>query len=135
MESGNSRGEAAEVQLRRICPDWFAASLSIDIPDGWSHLIVRLCRDIASELATDATSFRIVQIKQKFAGLRFVYKAPDDDAWQRIAPLISKAEVQAARTCEICGSPGERSVDARGWHATLCETDRAQHRYELVGRF
>lgn len=34
--------------------------------------------------------------------------------------LIRVAEEQAAATCELCGEPGVRHSNGRGWIMTLC---------------
>lgn len=56
-----------------------------------------------------------VQIKEKFAGLRFYVEG----ATEEIYNYISFAESMSYRICEECGSPGKRYTD--GWHKTLCE--------------
>lgn len=63
----------------------------------------------------------IVQVKEKFGGLRFYYNGGTPE----IHGAVSMAEAMASRTCEVCGSPGER----RGgdWIQTLCDSHyRAQ---------
>lgn len=63
----------------------------------------------------------IVQVKEKFGGLRFYMDGGTDE--HRIA--VGFAEAMAARTCEVCGSPGERSDG--GWIKTLCPEHAKQH--------
>jgi hypothetical protein len=57
----------------------------------------------------------IMQIKEKFGGLRFYINGGD----AAVENHIQFAEAMAGRTCEICGSPGEPRND--GWVKTLCE--------------
>lgn len=56
----------------------------------------------------------IVQVKEKFGGLRFYIDGGTHD--HNIA--IGFAEYMAARTCEVCGAPGE-SINS-DWIRTLC---------------
>lgn len=56
-----------------------------------------------------------VQVKEKFAGLRFYVNGATNEIYN----YINFAESMSYRTCEICGSPGKRYTD--GWHKTLCD--------------
>jgi hypothetical protein len=60
----------------------------------------------------------VIQVKEKFGGLRF-YTGPSDT--DGVMELIDGAEAQCAITCEYCGST--ENVEARqehGWIKTLC---------------
>lgn len=57
----------------------------------------------------------VAQVKEKFGGLRFYYRGGDDV----IRGMVRMAESWAARTCEICGSPGE--LRSGTWLRTLCD--------------
>ena len=99
----DSRGEQTPTMHRNI----------IYCSDGWYDILERLCEDIY------AMRPKVMQIKEKFGGLRFYASLPSDygeQGWKR----IRQAEEEAAETCEICGKPGElRIVD--GWRATNCD--------------
>lgn len=58
---------------------------------------------------------RVLQIKEKFGGLRFYYEGGDD----RVDGMVRMAEAWAARTCEECGAPGQTRPG--GWVRTLCD--------------
>ena len=58
----------------------------------------------------------IMQVKEKFAGLRFYVSGCDD----RIGTLIEFAERMSRCTCEKCGAPGELD-DGTGWMKTHCK--------------
>ena len=58
----------------------------------------------------------IMQVKEKFAGLRFYVSGSDD----RIEALIEFAERMSRHTCEKCGAPGELD-DGTGWMKTHCK--------------
>jgi hypothetical protein len=64
----------------------------------------------------------VLQIKEKFGGLRFYYTGGDD----MIAGMVRMAECWAARTCEQCGNPGHSRPG--GWISTLCDEHEAQRK-------
>ena len=80
--------------------------------DGWNLIIKRLIEDLI-ELGWDK---KIIQIKEKFAGLRFYVETGSDEIHNR----IRLAEEESYNTCEKCGEEGEKRVDL-GWWSTLCE--------------
>lgn len=57
----------------------------------------------------------VVQIKEKFGGLRFYYNGGDEF----VDGAVQLAEAICIRTCETCGAPGKLS--ATGWIKTTCE--------------
>lgn len=88
--------------------------------DGWMDLIHRLCTDIQAELEAPGNEelkerFWVVQVKEKFAGLRF-YTYNTNDV---IDGLVEQAERDSYRTCESCGEPGLPRMG--GWYRTLCD--------------
>lgn len=40
---------------------------------------------------------------------------------QKIREIIEAAEIEAARTCQFCGAPGEHRVRSGGWHVVACD--------------
>jgi hypothetical protein len=85
---------------------------------GWYPLIERLSADIAAILdEMPLAAFRVLQVKQKFGGLRFRVTGSNE----RILNRIATARVEAAHTCERCGRPSRiRSVDM--WLTTICDS-------------
>ncbi len=81
--------------------------------NGWFGLIWNLCEAI--EPLVDG-SFGVVQVKEKFGGLRFYTTAVP----QEVCDLIDKAEALSLDTCEVCGEPGEVRDD--GWVRTRCDS-------------
>ena len=74
--------------------------------DGWTEII----RNTDNKLRYIDPKYKIVQIKQKFGGLRYYYH-PSDDAKslsdlvvQIMEDIVQAAEVQASYTCELCGA-------------------------------
>lgn len=118
--------------------------LGVDV--GWFNIIDSLCGCIYNPLANAKSSLKaatdypradngkylaecearykqeienlptIVQVKEKFAGLRFYVHSSDD----RIENLIEFAERISRHTCEVCGAPGELD-DGTGWMKTHCK--------------
>lgn len=110
---------------RLVCrwPKWFDVKGNIqhtlmpfgfECGDGWFDLIWLLCEDI--EKIGVPGGFEVIQVKEKFGGLRF-YVVNDTNA---ISERIGQAEVESEQTCEECGKPG-KIVERRGWLRAACE--------------
>ena len=67
----------------------------------------------------------VLQIKEKFGGLRFYYEGGDDT----VDGMVRMAESWAARSCEECGKPG-KSRDG-GWIRTLCDEHEAERQARM----
>jgi len=93
--------------------------------DGWYDLIYSLCEAVERELQAipeyAQQSFYVVQVKEKFGGLRFY---TTHNGSEEIQSLIIMAEAVSYRTCEECGMPGvlctTNSDGGYGWVKTLC---------------
>lgn len=84
---------------------------------GWTKLVTKLCED----LFADGWDGRLLQIKEKFGGLRFYISAESENAYA----LIDAAERESDRTCDVCGAPGHQT--GRGWIVTRCDEHDDQH--------
>ena len=88
--------------------------------DGWFDLLWRLCEDLEPLVAeferTSGLKFEVLQVKEKFGGLRFYVNCPKNEA---IRQRIGIAADESFRTCEVCGQPG-RLWEGR-WIRTLCD--------------
>ncbi len=87
--------------------------------NGWRDIITSLVDDLF-EMGWDG---HLLQIKEKFGGLRFYIGEGTDEMFDR----ISEAENQSFKTCMKCGRPGNPTDT--GWILTLCE----EHIGELLG--
>jgi hypothetical protein len=74
--------------------------------DGWFGIVWRLCSDLEPlvvELEKETGErFEVLQVKEKLGTLRF-YVSHHTDAIDR---RIEEAQMESARTCEVCGQPG-----------------------------
>ena len=95
---------------------------------GWFGLIYELSQQIET-IAVDMKNRGcpedelpiVVQVKEKFGGLRVYMCNQNDD----ISLLIEQAEAKSHRVCERCGQAGETYSDD-GWYRTECESCRSK---------
>lgn len=77
---------------------------------GWRLLIEGL-------YAAKPATTKVVQVKEKFGGLRFYVERSTEDFNQ----LIDTAESVSFRICEMCGAPGNPvNTPGSSWRKTLC---------------
>lgn len=108
-----------DIQLRikelskRIEPNYIP---TIDVDEGWYELVLSCHQEI---LAVDP-HYKLLQIKEKFGGLRY-YVEPSELCYEprRIGEIILKYEDIASRTCEATGGPGVLMKSIGGWYKTL----------------
>jgi len=90
--------------------------------DGWFDIVYNLCHEIAPMRP------KVLQIKEKFAGLRFYCSFPKDYT-EKGYDFIRKAEHDAYKTCEECGKPGEMRIN-NGWRMLKCDQCWEQYKME-----
>ena len=88
--------------------DFFQVSL------GWNLIIKNLIQD----LIRLGWNKEVIQVKEKFGGLRFYINEGTDEIHQR----IGEAELESMKTCEITGKLGKLRTDI-GWYRTLCDEE------------
>ena len=98
--------------------------------DGWFGIVWRLCEDL-EPLAREAERttgrpFEVLQVKEKFAGLRFYVNHRTDAIQNR----IEAAEVESFHTCEVCGQPGRHHEG--DWIRTVCDKHASAGEGELA---
>ena len=91
---------------------------------------------------TEKPSVRILQVKEKFGGLRIYWKTEgvSHEFYQEIRGAVHLAEVLSLKTCERCGAPGTQVETEVGpgnrmkWGRvlTLCERHHAERRENKV---
>jgi hypothetical protein len=89
---------------------------------GWFTLINELCSRI--DLLDSEREIRVLQIKEKFGGLRFyVSKSiPEIDS------LISEYEHKSYNICEFCGSSNDLKR-SKGWIKVACRECRENNSF------
>ncbi len=86
--------------------------------DGWLDLIWTLCENIEKVIElSDPMGFEVIQVKEKFGGLRFYVDGGNNTIFQ----LINKAEEDSVVTCEECGKQPAKANSEHHWIRTLCE--------------
>jgi hypothetical protein len=93
-------------------------NVSIGTGPGWYKLLERLGKDIS---AVWPEKLAILQIKEKFGGLRFYV------GWcsEPVQDLIDTAEEESYTICEWCGEVGSPK-GSQGWIRTLCPQCRVK---------
>jgi hypothetical protein len=97
-------------------PTWFnidgdprhtSMHLGFQHGDGWFDLLWRLCEHLEPVVAAaereTGRPFEVLQVKEKFGGLRFYANYNNHAA----SSLIEAAAIESFYTCEVCGRPGE----------------------------
>jgi hypothetical protein len=95
----------------------------IECDIGWSDIIDKALSDILNISYEAGVDVQIVQIKEKFAGLRIYFDLEEDsennqDVYDKINDIVYNAEKESYTVCEICGEKGK--VIKKGWWKTLC---------------
>ena len=99
----------------------------VEIDPGWHDLIYKLLQDIKA--LNPEEGFEVVQIKEKFGGLRFYTNFGTDEIFE----LIHKAEDASYKICEICGKKGKLRNDI-GWYLTLCNDHYKERKQDLISK-
>lgn len=85
--------------------------LGLGIPRGWRSIV----EDFMDTLI--GTDYKVIQIKEKFGGLRIYINSPTKAEY--VTDAYAKAVELASQTCAICGKPGK--LYAKGWMNVYCE--------------
>lgn len=84
------------------------------IGPGWSDIVY----DLHKKLLEENPDYRIHQVKEKFAGLRYYVSGVTKKGHE----YIMEAEALSESTCEECGRPGKLRTH-NYWIRTLCGVD------------
>jgi hypothetical protein len=97
--------------MSQTCMCW-----GFDCDDGWFDILWTLSLALEDEARQVGAGIEAVQVKEKFAGLRFYTAACTERGYR----LVAMAETLSVRTCEVCGKRGQTC--SRGtWLKTVCE--------------
>lgn len=96
----------------KTCPIDEGIEIACDsVGPGWGSIVRSLMADLL-DLGWDGT---LLQIKEKFGGLRFYTGSLTDSMWIR----LTQAEEESQVTCDACGGPGQ-TTSFHGWLVTKC---------------
>jgi len=110
-------------------PDMFEnVYCGFSLPVGWTELVWRLCSLIDWRIngnpyifeknGTKKPDVKVVQVKEKFGGLRFYFRGGDET----IRAFVTFAEAISSMFCERCGSNEGIRRGVGGWSVeTLCK--------------
>jgi hypothetical protein len=137
--SEEDRYEAFAKRMEEKYPKMFSKPYGgFAIGEGWWPIIESLCGQIQSYTDWNNTNREtrpvvpqtvVMQVKEKFGGLRFYYDGGDE----AVAGMVRMAEAWADHSCEECGAPG--TSGGKGWIRTLCPTHRAEADARYAERF
>lgn len=111
------------------------------VAKGWWPILEKLCANIQSHIdwkneqrdkyqrGEGCEQVVVMQIKEKFGGLRFYYNGGDET----ISGMVRMAESWADMACEECGAIGKRR--SGGWIRTLCDHHEEEHQRREKERF
>lgn len=90
----------------------------IDAGYGWANLI-RQCHE---KLVSFDPNYKVVQIKEKFGGLRYYFNPSTPVYTRAMHDRILPLERASYEVCEICGASGKlRKTIQDSWLKTLCD--------------
>ena len=97
----------------------FYEEYQIECGYGWYSLIKPIVDYINAynKNLEEDKKIKILQIKEKFSGLRFYCNFYNEILHE----LIREAEHDSYRTCEFCGSTHEVGQTIGGWITTICK--------------
>lgn len=87
------------------------------MPDGWRKAFgLQMCEELKAALIEDnmLEDYEIVQIKEKYGGLRWY----DNGHSEKVGDIIEKYEELSERTCIDCGEPAKYM--SLGWICPYC---------------
>lgn len=107
-----------EQKLLNDYPTLFSSTgFYFGVNDGWYPLINTLCARIENDIKySRMPTVEVVQVKEKFGGLRFYINGGDD----RAHAYIAMAEAISFTMCEVCGDTKDIHYTS-GWIKTLCK--------------
>jgi hypothetical protein len=105
--------EEVRGDMMKSCMYW-----GFDVGEGWVKIIEGLLKEIDEEAKRIGAGeeFYFTQIKEKFGSLRAYTSLTSND----IQKIIGKYERLSAKTCEVCGEPGEIK-EIYGWYTCFCD--------------
>lgn len=121
---------------------WPFERYGFEVDKGWEALVVPFCRNVT------ACGGKILQVKEKFGGLRLYYSMPETPIasnphkaytteWYEMENLIRFAQNHEViyryledisfSVCEVCGDAHTAKVRSGGWLKTRCDSCEEKH--------
>lgn len=135
-ELTDQQKEEFKLKREQIKP-FHSIAFGFECDDGWHDLLDELMGRV-QKLDKDK-SVRVLQVKEKFGGLRFYYSGggirvdiiglgsigtgPDKEE-DPIFDLINEYEHKSYGVCEVCGQPGKLCQSDSLWLKTVCKEHR-----------
>ena len=90
----------------------------LSIGSGWNNLVIQCNK----ELQEIDPNYEVLQVKEKYGGLRFYFASSDGVSSENISKMhaiVEKYEKLASVTCEETGKDGILMKSIGGWFKTL----------------
>lgn len=104
--------------MRERYPEFFSNTHLCEIAclPGWLNLIDELCQTLKIHLNAHpgVPQIQVLQVKEKYGGLRFYYSGGDTACREAVAT----AEERSLSACEVCGQAG--SLVGERWFSVRC---------------
>jgi hypothetical protein len=111
--------------IERKGPSETLMCFGFEVGQGWYKIIedlsIKLEAEILKQPLEDRKRMRAVQVKEKFASMRFYMHGSTDEMYR----LIDEAEKLSEVTCEECGESG--TYRDLSWKKTLCDIHYNEH--------
>lgn len=108
--TGMTQGELNKKYRGEVKRQGYTLEYALEsVGPGWADLVR------AAYQACEDDDALIVQVKEKFGGLRIYFEKGSEHLWE----LTGALEVKSYKICEKCGERGKPRTG--GWIQTLCE--------------
>jgi len=87
----------------------------IDVDSGWYQIVI----DCDDELSEIDPNYSLLQVKEKFGGLRYYFQPSNSDFREKMDAVVDKYEKLAAQTCELTGEHGVLMKSIGNFYKTL----------------
>lgn len=136
MNRDMEKYDAFEKRMKERFPKMFSQPYGgFAVGPGWWPVLEALCGQIQhhcdqkEKQGNFIPQVTVMQIKEKFGGLRFYYDGGDDV----VDGMVRMAESCANTACEECGAPGQGRNGS--WIKTLCDEHDAERQAQFKERF
>ena len=104
-----------------------------DMPDGWYEAFgEKMCFELKAilEEADYEQDYRVIEIKEKFGGLRWYDNGAPASIYKKIQDVIYKYESISYKTCVSCGAPADGLTT--GWVMPFCQHCADAEKFNIV---